>query len=245
MTHLTITIMRKLICIILFSPIMVFCQNKHFTFSSDYQFDKTYDGSKKESRHTATISFSDPKSITVNGADLEGSPKGYMIFKFKGVDSWEEDIVYMGNNSQGYDIYAITNTQTDNDIIYVIKSKHKIRTKLYNYTIILGKEDQDNMGGLPKYFTAFHCNMIKNDDLSPNDGNYETKNVLYIVTSKKVYFFNTPGEVNSRRKAYLVAGENITGLKDTLGYIYCEFTNLVTKKTSKGWIQKGCLQEVN
>lgn len=153
--------MKTFILILFLIPISVFAQNKKFTFFSDYQFDKTYNGSKKEGYRKATISFSDPKALTKEGTEFENLPRGTMIFKFEGLNQIKEEIIYIGKNQSGADIYAITNTQTGNDIIYVIKSSHKVGQKTYGYTILLGKSDENNQGGLPKYFTAFHCNITK------------------------------------------------------------------------------------
>lgn len=249
--------MRILIIIFLLIPTITNAQNKYYTFFSDYQFDKTYNGSKKESRHFATISFSDPKSITVPGSDLQHSPRGYMIFKFDGLPASKEEVTFLERSKQGYDIYAITNTETGNDIIYVIKDNHTINKKLYNYTILLGKVDENNIGAIPKYFTAFHCNMINNNSsiitgktiavnkkIKPKE-DIALKGLQYIVVAEKAYFYDITNTGGSRRKAYLVEGEKIIGLKEIEGYIYCEFTNSITKKISKGWILKTCLDTAN
>ena len=58
----------------------------------------------------------------------------------------------------------------------------------------------------------------------------------YTVVAQKAYFFDVNDQGVVKRKAYLVYGETITGLQIKSGYVYCVFTNSVTKKTSKGWI---------
>src|ERR1035437_6936373 len=138
--------MRTLFLILLFIPVVSFGQNKRFVFFSDYQLDKTYNGSKKEGFRKATITFSDPKLITVEGTDFDNLPKGYMTFKFEGLDQVKEDIIFV-RRMNGLDAYAITNTQVGNDIIYVSKHTHKVGNKTYDYTIMWGKTEENNMWG--------------------------------------------------------------------------------------------------
>lgn len=150
--------MRTLALILLLIPVISFGQNKRYVFFSDYQIDKTYNGSKKEGFRKATITFSDPKLLTVEGTDFENLPKGYMTFKFEGLDQVREDIIFV-KRTNGLDAYAITNTQVGTDIIYVSKHTHKVGNKTYDYTIMWGKAEENNMWGTPKYFTTFHCNL--------------------------------------------------------------------------------------
>lgn len=152
--------MKTLVLILLLFPVISFGQNKRFVFFSDYQIDKTYNGSKKEGFRKATITFSDPKSITVEGTDFDNLPKGFMTFKFDGLDAVREELIYV-KRMNGLDAYAITSTQVGNDIIYVSKRTHKVGNKTYDYTIMWGKTDDNNMWGTPKYFTTFHCNLKK------------------------------------------------------------------------------------
>jgi hypothetical protein len=63
--------MKALFFILLFIPTISFGQSKLFKFFSDYQFDKTYDGSKKAANHKVTITFSDPKLIPKPRASMQ------------------------------------------------------------------------------------------------------------------------------------------------------------------------------
>ncbi|MET3978345.1 TonB family protein [Mucilaginibacter sp. UYP25] len=69
----------------------------------------------------------------------------------------------------------------------------------------------------------------------------------YIVIAQKTYFysFNAKGGVGQRRPAYLVEGEEFEGLKEFEGYIYSDFTNPTTKKTTKGWILKMDIEKLD
>ena len=155
-------IIKKFLFILLFCvPLVTFGQNRNYKFISDYQIDKTYNGSKKQGREKVLIVVSDPKLMTPKDAELENSPRGAFVFKFDGVSPIKQDVVFMGSNSQGHDIYAITHTDTDHDIIYIMKGSNKFGSKTYMYTVLLGKTDINNMGGLPKYYTAFYCNLTK------------------------------------------------------------------------------------
>jgi len=152
----------KILTLLLFLiPVIGFGQNRNLKFFSDYQYDKTYNGSTKNGQKKVSISFSDPKLITPKGADFDDLPRGYMTVKYEGLSPVKETIIYVGKNKGGNDIYAITNTNVDYDIIYVIKSLHKVGNKSYGYTILWGKADPNNSGGLPENFTALHCNSIK------------------------------------------------------------------------------------
>lgn len=153
--------MKKLIIAFLFIPIIVFGQNKKYTFFSDYQFDKTYDGTNVVNKRKVTISFSDPKSITIEGTEFEKLPKGFIKIKYEDLKEISEEIIFMGRNKSDADIYSILNSGTGYDVIYIIKSTHKLGQKTYGYTILLGKADENNLGGLPTYFTAFHSNLKK------------------------------------------------------------------------------------
>ena len=120
--------------------------------------DKTYNGSKKPGTHKATITFSDPKSMTKEGTPFEKLPTGYMIFKFEGLEQTKEEIIYI-KSFQNQDVYAILNPQTGNDIIYVIRYNHKVGDKSYTYSIIFGKADDTDFNAPLQYYTAFHCNL--------------------------------------------------------------------------------------
>ena len=139
-------------------------QNKKTNFYSDYQFDKTFDGTKLEGFKKVSIQISDPKLLTKSGIKLEDLPRGFVTIKFDGLDKVTETIVYLKKRStKTDDMYAITNSETGNDMIFIIKGLHKVGKKSYSHTIVLGgNEDNDNYeGGLPRYYTAFHCNITK------------------------------------------------------------------------------------
>jgi len=70
-------------------------------------------------------------------------------------------------------------------------------------------------------------------------------NPLYVVNSDKAYFYNRAGYLASFRNAYLVQGDTIEAKLDSFGFVYCEFKNSITKKTSKGWILKQFLKIAN
>lgn len=134
-------------------------QNTQQKFYSDYQLDKTYNGSKIEGRKKVNISFDDPKPKTKGNEDFKSLPKGIITIKYEGLNEIKNEIVYLGKNESNTDIYTITKTQQDYDVVYIIKETHKVGTKNYTHTILLGKADPNNYGGLPLYFTAYHCNQ--------------------------------------------------------------------------------------
>ncbi|SDS84309.1 TPR repeat-containing protein [Mucilaginibacter mallensis] len=72
--------------------------------------------------------------------------------------------------------------------------------------------------------------------------NVSPRQIQYTVTTDRAYFYNNPADVQSIRKGYLVAGENIVGSEESNGFVYCVFTNSTTMKSSKGWISKSCLK---
>jgi len=80
-----------------------------------------------------------------------------------------------------------------------------------------------------------------NDPQSDYSDSTQATGINYIIITPRAYFYTFP-DSNYKRKAYLVDGENIVGLRDSVGFVYCVFTNSITKKTSKGWIMKDCLQ---
>lgn len=154
----------KFILFILFAQISIFsnAQNKETTFFSDYQTDKTYGGTNSESRNKVTISFSDPKSLTKVGTDFEKLPKGYVTIKYADLNQIKQQIVFLGKHEKtGADIYAIQTNDIGYDIIYVMKAIQKFHGKSYSYMFLLGKTDENNIGGMPKYYTRFHCNLKK------------------------------------------------------------------------------------
>lgn len=153
--------MKKILLILLLLPTIIFAQNKISNYYSDYQFDKTYNGSKVEGYKKVTLKFSDPKLLTKENMEFDDLPKGFLTIKFENLKSVKETIIYIGKNKSNNEMYAITNSETGNDIIYIIKETHKVGKKTYTHTILLGKSDENNLGGLPKYFTAFHCNITK------------------------------------------------------------------------------------
>lgn len=153
--------MKKFLLILLFLPPIIFAQNKLTNFYSDYQFDKTYNGTKVEGYKKVTLKFSDPKLLTKENMEFDDLPKGFMTVKFEKLKSINETIIYIGKNKSNNEMYAITSSETGNDIIYIIKGTHKVGKKTYTHTILLEKTDEYNQGGLPKYFTAFHCNITK------------------------------------------------------------------------------------
>lgn len=156
-----------LIVLLIFSQ-QAFAQ-KQFTFISDYQLDKTCDGSKKPSSRNAVISFTDPKSLASGEPDYENSPKGYMTIKFQGIQSaiWEEVIFISKDKSNpNTDIYAISKTSVDWNIAYVMKHDPKVKgfkplNKFYKYVILMGYDNGKTPGELPQYYTAFYCNLTK------------------------------------------------------------------------------------
>lgn len=152
--------MKTFVFISFLLPLISFGQNKQFVFFSDYQLDKTYNGSKKISHRKATITFSDPKLITVEGTVLEKLPRGYMTFKFEGLNQDREDIIYIAP-ANGMEAYATLNSPFGNDIIYVSKHTHKVENKTYTYAIMYGRTNKSDMWGTPQYFTTFHCNLSK------------------------------------------------------------------------------------
>ena len=133
-------------------------QNSQQKFYSDYQLDKTYSGSKKEGKEKVTISFDDPKPKTKGNENFNDLPKGFITIKYEGLKEIKNELIYLGKNNSNADIYSITKTQQDYDVVYIIKETHKVGLKNYTHTILLGKADSDNYGGLPLYFTAYHCN---------------------------------------------------------------------------------------
>ena len=70
-----------------------------------------------------------------------------------------------------------------------------------------------------------------------------TINSTYMVTTPKAFFYNSPAD-STLRKGYLLNGEIVTAEKDSIGFIYVEFTNKDTKKTSRGWIKLACLNKM-
>ncbi|MDC8099156.1 hypothetical protein [Chryseobacterium rhizosphaerae] len=138
-------------------------QNKKIQFHSDYQLDKTYNGSRKESRRKATIIMNDPKPLTKPNMGFDNLPKGFIMIKYEGLNPINNEIIYIGKNKSGADIYSITKTEQDYDVLYIIREPHKVGTKNYSCTILLGKSDASNLGGLPLYFTAFHSNIKGNN----------------------------------------------------------------------------------
>lgn len=80
-------------------------------FMSNYQFNKTTDGTEKTTYRVAKISFDDPKNFTIEGTAFEELPKGQMVIEFAGLPEVREEIVFVGHNANGYDIYAITKTE--------------------------------------------------------------------------------------------------------------------------------------
>ena len=153
--------MKKIFLILILLPSLISAQNKISTFYSDYQLDKTFDGTRKEGYEKVIIILNDPKFQTTKSMQFADLPNGTIKIKIEGVDIVTETIVYLAKTKSKNDIYPITHTETGNDILYVIKEIHKVGKKTYSHTILLGKSDEENFSGLPKYFTAFHCNLKK------------------------------------------------------------------------------------
>jgi hypothetical protein len=86
-------------------------------------------------------------------------PKGFVTIKYEGLNPIINEIVYIGKNKSGADIYGITRTNEDYDTLYIIREPHKVKSKNYGYTVLLGKSNPNNLGGLPLYFTALHSNI--------------------------------------------------------------------------------------
>ncbi len=86
----------------------------------------------------------------------------------------------------------------------------------------------------------------RNDAVETNNApSIVVTGTVYQVVAQKAYFYDLTEYGASRRNGYLVEGERITALKEKDGLVYCEFTNVTTKKTSKGWISKDCLDKPN
>ena len=130
-------------------------------YYSDYQLDKTYGGSRVEDRKQVYITLSDPKNLTKEGMRFEDLPKGYVTIQYEGLNPVKNEILYIGKNRSNAEIYTVINHQLNYDLLYVIKELHKVGNKNYLYTILLGTGDENNLGGLPRYFTAYHCNTFK------------------------------------------------------------------------------------
>lgn len=150
--------MKTFILFLFLFPSITFAQkNKQLNFISDYQ----YNGNV--SHHKLVISFSDPKLITKEGTEFKNRPKGYLAYQFEGLKQSMEQIIFVTNYNSETDIYAVINSESGYDIMYVIKSTHKIGNKTYGFTIILGTIGKSNIGEgeLPEYFDAIHCNLTK------------------------------------------------------------------------------------
>lgn len=151
----------------LIAPLLGFSQTTKNTiryFTIDYQFDKTPDGSRKEDNKTVTIYFSDPKLLTNENSPVEKRPFGYLNIQYQGLvlSQLKHTIIYDGTSDQGKVIYSVLKGDTEYDIFYFMKETHKVGRKTYNYVILIGKIDVNDMEGLPLYFTAFHCNLRTN-----------------------------------------------------------------------------------
>lgn len=133
-------------------------QNSIYYFYSDSQLDITLNGSRKEGKRNVHISFEDPKPNTKGNEDFDNLPKGSITIKYDGLNPIKDEIVYLGKNKSNAEIYLITKTQQDYDILYVFTENHKVGDKNCSHTIMLGKANLNNLGGMPLYFTAYHCN---------------------------------------------------------------------------------------
>jgi hypothetical protein len=73
------------------------------------------------------------------------------------------------------------------------------------------------------------------------------ESINYIVTAQKAFFYNSTanGSVGAKKQAYLVEGEKVVSKQELNGYIFCDFTNPVSKKTTKGWIVKSDVELVS
>jgi TonB family protein len=92
----------------------------------------------------------------------------------------------------------------------------------------------NSAGALTTYAYSLQQQDASNKAPTDNSGNN------YIVIAQKTYFYssNTKGGVGQRGPAYLVEGGEFIGLKEFQGWVYSDFTNPTTKKTTKGWISK-------
>lgn len=72
----------------------------------------------------------------------------------------------------------------------------------------------------------------KNND-PQNENNLKTSG---LVSVDKTYFYDRP-DLNTRRKGYLVKGQNVTITSEVDGFYYCIYTNEKDVSTS-GWILK-------
>ena len=108
------------------------------------------------------------------------------------------------------------------------------RTGTNYFTITVGKINDNE----PFVKNNSDANTTENStgNVTPNE---------YVVIAQKAYFYELHPDYSSRRKAYLVEGENIKALKEKDLFVYCEFTNATTRKTTKGWIGKDCLDIPN
>ncbi len=140
------------------------------------------------------------------------------------------------NNDEG--IYSYKNYSRNLLISILVHSGE------YNFTITIGKINSDMAIVKSK-------NSYPNRTVNPNyTPKYSIKNINkggpganYIVVSPRAYFYDLSVNGEFKRKAYLVYGERISALKVKNGYMYCEFINSATKKTSKGWILQSDLDK--
>lgn len=65
--------------------------------------------------------------------------------------------------------------------------------------------------------------------------NILSSNLNFMVISDRAYFYNEPNE-ETRRRGYLVQGNQAVGLKVENGFVYIDFTN-AANQNSKGWIR--------
>lgn len=154
--------MKKLLfALLLFTATHPFAQMKQSAYTSTYQIDKTLDGSKKISNHTAMITFVDPKAITNTNSDFENLPEGKVIIKYSQLKApLTYGIKYFGTYSgdKNQFLYGISQSPTDyNTVIVMSNNKPSDKTKGYKYIILTANMNSEN--GSLITFTAYYCNL--------------------------------------------------------------------------------------
>lgn len=129
-------------------------------FYSDYQVDRTPSGGVVEGREEVTIIFeNDPKPKTKGNERFEDLPKGTIVIKYDRFEPIVNEVVYITKNGSDVDIYAITDTTSPYDIVYVQNNAKKDDN--YRDLILFGKSNPNNLSELPTVFTLYYSNKIK------------------------------------------------------------------------------------
>lgn len=134
-------------------------KQKVVTFFSDLQSEKTKSGKFLEDRRNVTITFLDPKEASKGITEFDDMPKGYLNIKYEGLNDVYNELIYIGQNKGGSEIYALTYTTLGFDILYLMKGDYKLNNKTYNTLILIGQSNSANYGGLPLYYVGYYCNV--------------------------------------------------------------------------------------